>query len=186
MKNTIYLVISLTVLALLTVGATYAFYTSSASSTSSEISSSNFEVIYNDNPNSGSEINGNINVISKKEEGALETSVNIRMGEGSVDAKANLYINVEEITENLEIEGLIWEVYGYRNSNLTYSNTGNFSGVETGDVVNIVNDYLLTEDDTVFTIYLWLDGNKTDSSVVGGKFRGKIGANTEFFTAELS
>lgn len=180
-KQLLYSIFTVLLLAIVIAGSTYAFF--SASITSSEnvdIDTSKFEVIYT----GGTTIDGELKIGSKKEDG-YNTTVNIKLAKDSVQTKANLYIDIEEITPNIAVSGFIWEVYGYKNNTPVYSNSGNFNGYNSTDnkIVNIVENYTLSEDNTSFTVYLWLDGNKTDNNVVGGSFKGHIGAKTENFTA---
>ena len=118
----------------------------------------------------------------------FKRTVNIRVADDSVDAIGNIYINIEQMTANLSIEGFIWEVYGYKNGQLVYSNSGNFRGYNstTNNKVDIVQNYTITKTNTSFDIYLWIDGEQIDNNILGANFFGYIGANTEQFTGKLS
>lgn len=177
---TILVIFIILLLTITTVGITYSFFVTSATGKNqTEATGKKFEIIYT----GGTDITGPIELATKKEEG-LSTTVNIKIAQGSAVALADIYINVEKITSNIAIEGLIWEVVGIKNSTQVYYNKGNFSGVNntTNNIVTVVDDYLLSEDNTAFTVYLWLDGNKVDNSVLNSEFKGYIGAKTENFT----
>lgn len=184
MKNQLlYSVIAVLLLIALTIGGTYAFYAASAGDNNSLVTNgSKFEVIYT----GGTNIAGKMNVVSSKEEG-YNTTVNIKIAENSVAVKSNLYITIAEITPNLAIKGFIWEVYGYQNDKQVYYDKGNFEGHNSANnnIVDIVKDYKLSTENTSFTIYLWIDGNQTDNSVLNGSFKGYIGARSETFTGAL-
>lgn len=183
-KYMIYSIAAILLLTLVVASSTYAFFVTSAQTSNNSISSktTTLDIIYD----SGESIDNNINIVSRKEEG-YNTTVNIRTAPNSANAKTNLYIYIEELTENIAIEGFVWEVYGYKNNTQVYSNQGNFEGYNDTDnkIVPIVTNYMLSEDNTSFTVYFWLDGSKTDNSVVGGSFKGYIGASSEEFSATL-
>ena len=120
-KSAIMLIIGIIVTVPIIVGSTYAYYLSTTKSNNSALNTnaSNFEVIYT----GGEEITGPINLSKSREQG-LNTSVKIKMAEGSALAKANIYINVEKITSNISIDGFIWEVVGIKNGVEVYNNKG--------------------------------------------------------------
>lgn len=179
-KQYMYSIIAVLVLTITTIGSTYAFFASSASSNNAlSTNSKKFEVIYT----GGSEINGPLKIGTRKEDG-INTAVNIKVAAGSVLAKSTLYINVERITANLANDAFVWEVIGIKNGNQVYYNRGDFQGVNdtNNNVVNIVENYQLSEDDTTFTAYLWIDAIKADNSILNSEFSGYIGAKSENFT----
>lgn len=183
-----YVIISITsilLLILIVAGSTYSFLSTSAETSNNSIFSNTgkLNVIYN----AGNVINESLSVASNKD-GGYNTTVKIKLAPNSAKAKADLYIHINEITANIASQGFIWEVYGYRNGNLVYSNSGNFNGYNntTNNKVIIARDYLLSETETSFTIYFWLDGSKTDNNVIGGLFSGYIGAKSEELTGEIN
>lgn len=181
MKNKItYLIIAILLLIIIAAGSAYAFFSVSAKANNNlEATGKKFEVIYT----GGSHISGTLEMVSKREEG-LNTTVNIRMAKNSANAIGKIYINVEKITSNISVEGFIWEVVGIKNGDQVYYKKGNFKGINDTDnnIVTLVENYLLTEDNTAFTIYLWVDGNKVDNDILNSEFQGYIGAKTENFT----
>lgn len=188
-KNIILYVVIIILVTIVTVSGTYAFFSSTANSSEMNLESSKFEVIYT----GGTAITGNLELVKSKEEG-LSTEVNIKISDESVEGKANLYINIENITENIAVEAFNWEVYKTVNGNESFVNSGTFidcekDGVkkqcESGDKMYIVKDYLLTTTNTTFTVYLWLDGYKVGNEVIGSSFNGYIGAESENITANL-
>lgn len=182
--KTIYIIIAILLLTIIVAGSTYAAFMAMVSGSNEvKTNSSKLEVVYTGDD---SEITEPMTIASKKEEGQIRT-VNISVTEDSVEAKATIYINIEEITDNLAIEGFIWEVYGVQSGKDVYYKKGNFDGYNntTNNIVNIVEDYKLTDENTTFTIYLWIDGNQTDNKVIGSSFKGHIGAKTENFSANF-
>ena len=90
------------------------------------------------------------------------------------------------MTNNLSAPNVKWEVSGIQKGNEVYTNSGTFSGYNaTNNKIPLVEDYRLTEDQTDFTIYVWIDGNITGNEILGATFTGFISANTEQFTGEL-
>lgn len=189
MKNIILYGIMIFLVIIVTVSGTYAFFSSTANSEVANFDAAKFEVIYT----GGTAITGNLELVKNKEEG-FKTEVNIKVSEGSVEGKANLYINIEDITDNIAIEAFNWEVYKTVNGNSSFVNSGTFIDCEkdgvkkqckSGDKMYIVRDYPLTTTNTTFTVYLWLDGNKVGNEVIGSSFNGYIGAESENITANL-
>lgn len=179
MKKTILYIVIVLLLTIITVGSTYAyFYATSKSNVSTN--SHNFEVIYN----GGTAIDKPLNLVKTKEEG-VNTTVNIGVDTDSVLVKANLYINIEEITEAIATEAFIWEVYKVSETGESRVNWGTFDEKQNDDKVYIVTNYQLSTEITSFKVYIWLNGYIAGNEAVGAKFKGYIGAETENFTANI-
>lgn len=181
-KQLIYSIIAVFLIMIIIIGSTYAFFTSTAKANNNAAANSkNFEVIYT---GGGKNLSGSLDPCTKKEDG-INTTVNIKMAQNSALAKATLYINIEKITSNLAVEGFIWEVYGTNESGEeVYYKKGNFAGINDTDknTINIVEDYKLSYENTSFTVYLWVDANKVNESILNSEFKGSLGAKTENFT----
>ncbi len=164
-------------------GSTYAFYSASANSSELEMDASALEVIYT----GGTSLDGEMPIVATKEEGYI-TELNIKVGANSTEADATLFIHIDEITQNLAIDGFKWYVVGTKSGNQVYTNSGNFFGknATNNNTINIVEHYHLTTANTVFTLYMWLDGNMIDNSILGGSFSGYVGASTEQVSGVLS
>lgn len=176
---------------IITVGSTYAYFSSRVNTGNNiKTNSSKLEVIYT----GGTQISGNLNLVNTKEEG-YNTTVNIKLSEDSVDAKADLYIYVNKITSSIANAALKWEVYKTYEGVKTFVSSGSFldcaNGNTTktctnGDKIYIVKDYQLTTTDTYYTVYIWLDGNMVGNEVLGAVLEGYIGAETEHITTKLN
>ena len=165
-------------------GGTYAFFSTSLSpKNTANFNTSIMNIAYS----GGNEISGAMQMVATREEG-FKTEINIHTTNNSVAPKISLFININEITENLRIEGLIWEVCAERSGNQTVCKIGNFRGYNdtNNNIVYIYPDYVLSSVNTKFTVYVWLDGSKTDETVSGGRFSGYIGARSENFTAKFT
>lgn len=189
MKKIILYITITFLLAIIISGATYAFFSSTVSTKKITTNSDKFEVIYT----GGTDIGGNLTMVNSKEEGKKST-VNIRITEDSIVGLANIYIQIDQITSNLANEALRWEVYKNYNSTESFVSSGNFTYCKSGDTqkkcssgdkLYLVKDYKLSTTNTAFTIYIWLDGNKATSEVIGGFLKGYIGAETENVTGNL-
>lgn len=178
-------------------GSTLAFIVSEASGTGRiNLSSNKFSVVFN----TEGPINGNLTLGTSKEEG-LTTGVSLKMADDSVLAKASLYINVDNISNNKIInnttswkKALIWELYGYdENDNQELISTGNFLQCSTtgqkecsnGDKLYMYKNFQLTHEYVYFDVYVWLDGNLADNGAKGATLSSTVSAETEDFTAEL-
>ena len=182
-KQYIYSIIFVLLLTIAIIGSTYAFFAASDASKSVTTGSSKFEVLYT----GGTHINGPMFLGKSKEDG-LHTSVNIKVSPDSVNAKGIIYLTINEMSPLLSSDGFIWEVYRTKNGQTTYQSSGNFLGKNNtnNNTIELVQDYLIDKENTTFTIYFWLDGNKFDNSIDNASFDGDIGAKTEDFTGAIS
>ena len=171
-KNTVVLIVLLTVLLALGVAATitYAFLTSKTESGNLMITKSGtLDIKYT----KGDDITGSLKQTTSRV-GGLSTEVTISKTSASVDASANIYIIPTTLSEELRVAGLKWEVVGSNG----YNNNGTFYGAIENTPIPIVVNHELTTTDTTFTIYIWLNGNQVGSEVVGTTFVGKIYAES--------
>lgn len=215
MKKIITVSLILLLVTIVTVGATYAFFTATTGSSGTQFAKSDqLEVIYKGD----AEISGNLNLVRNKDEGHRR-QVSISLSEISIDALANIYIYVEEIDEPLATGALEWEIYKINKDNTeTILATGDFldcgainepkSKCTNGDRIYMhTNIDLLTKEEleTIaqvqsitdeaelealkvqkFAIYIWLNGYEAGNEVVGASFTGYIGAETQNITGDLS
>lgn len=189
-KIVLYTIITL-LLIVATIAGTYAYMIATINSSNNAVNTSgtNLKVVYS----GGAAIEGILN-LSNDKTGGLNTTVNIKIAEDSVVAKAHLYIDIEKISSSIATNALNWEVYKTVNGVESFVNSGTFvdclTGTTTrkcvaGDKLYIVNDYQLSTEDAAFTIYVWLDGNKVGNEVVGATFKGIVAAESENFTGDL-
>lgn len=188
-KTTSYIIIIISLL-LIAIGGTYAFFSASAGDRQINANSSKFEVIYLP----GAPFADTLNLASNKDEG-LNTTVNIKVATGSVDANVDLYINIEEISPIIANDALNWEVYKTINGSTSEVQKGTFASCEdqsstkkqcqNGDKLYIVRDYKITEENTAFTVYIWLNGALVNNDVLGAGLKAYIGAKSENITANF-
>ena len=195
MRRMILSILSVIMLAVVTVSATYAYYQSSVNGTTNSVgaSSNEFDVIYT----GGNQLSGQLQVASSRSEN-FKTTVSIRLAPNSTLAKANLYIKISEISSVLASDMLVWEVVAQNNgesvtltpsrgdfTTCTHSN-GTTGTCQSGDKLYIVTNYNLLYTDTDFTIYVWINGDKATNAVVGASFSASVGAETENLTGSSS
>lgn len=192
MKKTLLYSLGLLLIAILTIGVTYAYFINTVSSSqNAEANAKKFEVLYT----GGSALTTNLQPRESRDE-TYKTSVNIKMAEGSINAIANIYINIEEMSDVLASNALVWEIVvkkGTNNINITPSK-GNFSSCMTNSInecnngrkIYILNDYEVTTENTEVTVYLWVDGSKVGNEIVGATFTGYIGTETRNVTGSTT
>lgn len=164
-------IVSVLTIMLITFGATFAWYTSTRESTNEDlIKSGKLDIVYD----KGEDVEGELIPSSSKDVG-IKTSVTIRKTETSVNGLATMSLVIDTLPLELRSDALNWEVY--RNGETSPYKTGNFANVDEGDTINIVEDYELTTSDTVFTLYIWLDGTKAGNEVMGKSFEGHLTAS---------
>lgn len=197
-KKILYILIAIFTIGIGVIGGTYAYFAATTSSNANALNteSDKFAVIY-----TGSMAIDEPLKLSLNKDGGLNTEVKIKMDEGSALPKANLFFNVEEITNNLINnntepwqKALNWEIYGYNEENtLIYSKTGTFNecgSARTETCTNnsklyIAENQQLSYEYITYKIYIWLDAVLADNGVVGARIKGTIGAETENFTGHL-
>lgn len=178
MKKIIIYIITVFLIVIITVAGTYAYFVSTINSGNSLIgSSSKLDVIYSGDV----DITGVLNLVSSKEEGKQAT-VKIKLSNESVDAKANIYIQVNQIGQDIASDALNWELYRTYQGEKNFVSRGTFDGVSSGDKIYIDRDYRLSTEETSYTVYIWLDGNKIGNAALGESLKGYIGAEAEHIT----
>ena len=183
-------IITIILTVFITVSGTFAYFTATAGSKSNSATANTtkLEVIYT----GGTEIDGDMYLVTRKEEG-FNTTVNIKLSEESIGASSDLFIQIKEISAAIATEALIWEVYKTYQGEETFVKSGNFlqcgEGTKKcadGDKLYLVRDYELTTTETYFTVYIWLNGELVGGEAAGAVLKGHIGAATEKITTELS
>ena len=155
---------------LITFSITYAwFVTSQSTNNINSATSGKLEIIYD----KGQDVNGTLRPSSSKENG-LSASVKIRKSDSSVDGLATIKLHVTTIDQALAVSGLKWELF--KNTDSTSVASGTFYGINSNSDINLIENYLLTTTDTTFTLYIWLNGDEVDNSVMNKSFSAYITA----------
>ena len=176
MKKLVIYVIAILLVVIVTVSGTYAYFVATISSNSNSVltNSSKLEVIYTGDTsikteNASEKGYGILNLVNSKEEGYI-LNPTIKLSNDSVDAEADVYILVNEIGQNLATEAFNWEVYRTFNNNQTFISSGTFAGAQAEDKIYVDREYRLSTEETVYNIYIWLDGNKIGNEALGESF----------------
>lgn len=182
MKKTITYIISLFLVAIFTIGGTYAFFTSSVQRNNAIASGSHqLQVIYSGDI----EIGGQIELVKTKSEG-FRRELKIGLSEKSVAATANIFMHIDNITKGFQNKALKWEIYELLNGEETYINSGDFESITSNSVKFLVEDITLSTTSRTFVFYLWLYGEEAGNEVIGANLTGYIGAETETISGNLS
>lgn len=180
MKKAIIYIVVLFSVAIVTISGTYAFFWSYTES-SDKINADTHElkVLYSGD----TEIDGYIPLVKTRDDGNFRREVNIALVEGSIDAEANIYIYLDEITSGFSsIHGLKWEIYELNGEEEKYINDGTFYGYSSGEKVYMAQGLKLSTTTREFAVYLWLNGYEAGNETVGAILRGYIGAETKPIT----
>lgn len=190
MKKIIAYIFVLLIVAIITIGSTYAFFTASITEDPFTSQTHQLEVIYTGD----TAISGGLDLVRDKT-GGHHREVSIGLSENSVGAAANLYIHVESITSTLATEALTWEIYKKVNNQEELVKTGTFvdcgaidatkSKCTAGKRIYMITGLELTTTPQSFVVYIWLNGEKAGNEVIGATFKGYIGAETENISGVL-
>ena len=173
------IIVVLLLLVITIIGTTFAYFSAIATSNNSIVgaSSQKYEIIYR----GGTEINGNIKMLSNHEN-ADNTTVEIGLAQGvTTSINATLFITVENISEALATNAFKWEVYQIDGQNEILKNSGNFLNAKVGDEISILTIPLSTTI-TSYKVYFWADGSSSGNEINGSTFKGYIGAKTDVLT----
>lgn len=194
MKKLMFSILAVFSIALLVVGATYAYFTFVISANNMAIGNSDkFNIVFT----SVQDLTGDLEVSDSRSE-SMKSIVRVKAASGSVLPTVNLYISIDSISESLASNALVWEIVGTKNNqSITISpSSGDFTTCthpngttgtcQAGDKLYILEDYLLDYIDSEFTVYIWLDGNVATSSLTDATISASIGVETEEFTGTNS
>lgn len=128
-------------------------------------------------------ITGNL-VSSINRESGLKAVATVSLKTGSEVALLNMYVTPTALT-NLNISAFKWEVEGISGDEIVYTNENDFSTASENTPIKVVDGYALTEDDTIFTIYIWLDASLVNSPIENVSFGAKITADSSPLTGNF-
>lgn len=162
-KSKLYMICSIIVL-ILSIGGSLAWYVwkSVESSVAFQICAPVISFI------GGETLNGTgIKLVTSKENGLrkqLDVYLNKTCEEGD-SAVMNLYMTLDLLPSALANETFVYEVW----SNDEMIANGNFEGKKEGDTIEILTNEVITEDDTIYLIYVYIDGTKDNPIEMAGK-----------------
>lgn len=178
MKKIILYIVGILLVATLIITGTYAYLVTTINSGNALIgSSSNIAVIYTKDAN----IEGELNLVGSYKEGNKAT-VKIKLANDSVDAKADIYMKVTTIGQDIASNALKWELFRTYQGTESFVGRGTFDGVSSGNKIYVDRDYRLSTEETSYTVYIWLDGSLIGNEALGESFIGYIGAEAQHIT----
>ncbi len=164
-------VVAVITIMVLTFGATYAWFISSTKTDNVDlVKSGKLDIVYN----KGNDVVDGELVPSSSKDVGIKTSVTIRRTEDSVNGLATITLHLDEFPEVLKTSALKWEVYQNINGETTLYKQGDFRSATQGGTIDIVTDYQVATSDTIFTLYIWLDGSGVGNEVIGATFKGHL------------
>ena len=182
-KELMYTITGVLLLAIVVTGSTYAFFGTLVNSHNNlNANASSLNIVYS---GSGT-FSETITMGADRTEGS-STTVNMYTTSNSVHPLINMYLNINTLTANLAVDGFIWEVCAERSGETPVCNSGNFQGYNStnNNEVLILSNYRLTNVNTAFTVYLWIDGSKITGDLTDAQFSGYIDARSENFKAKF-
>lgn len=170
------IVISIVVVLLIIIlvsSTTYAYISSRTSDEEIGTESGMLDINYTITPEN---ITGNL-ISSSNRESGLKAVATVSLKTGSEAALLNMYITPTSLT-NLNISAFKWEVEGIKGEEIVYTDAKDFSTGLVNTPIKIVDGYALTETDTTFNIYMWLDASLVTSPINDVSFGAKITADS--------
>jgi len=119
-----------------------------------KITVSGLDIVYEN----GDNITGTLIPVQTKEEGLIKDVVISKNNNDTT--KANFYLVLDTLPEGLKHESFVFEFY--RDDELV--DNGNFSLKNEGDTITLASHQEITKDASVYTLYLWIDGNMENPS----------------------
>lgn len=193
-NNTKYIfliIVSLLLIASLTIGLTYAYFVNRVKINDDNIgaSSGKIDIKYV----GGNAVSGNIYGTTDYTKG-IHNYVKIKLNDNSIKVKASLYLKIKDIGDALVSDALKWAVY--KNNEATPVKSGTFAKndlgekLSVGDSITIVDEFDVNmfenEDEyDVYTLYIWLYGPDSTNAMQNQTFSGSIYASTSYITGTL-
>lgn len=155
---------------MLSVGITYAFFVSLISSGNTNLASSGkLDVYY-----TGDQIVSGGLIPSLTKESGLTATSTVKLNADSMPGLLSMSLKLNALPGELAIAGLKWEVY---KDDVLYV-SGTFANSSQGETLNMFDDYSITTTLATFKIYVWLNGNESDNSVMNKLFSFDLFATT--------
>lgn len=175
-------VITLLLVSVITISGTYAFFTV-VTERNNALDSGTHQLLVKYTGDAA--ISGTVDLVKNKEEG-FRRVLTIGLDENSLDAVANIFIKVDEITEGFQNDAFKWEIYELINNEEKYMKSGTFLNITSNSTNYIAENLALDTNVRTFVVYIWLNGDEAGNEVLGAVLQGYIGAETATISGELS
>ena len=172
-KQNILMVMTILFIGLIIIGSTYAFWTWNSNTTKNVIINTSDDlknyVVYDEG---NSTFSGSFEASNTYNHGMHSTISLYKTQEvANIDLTAIIHMNINQIGTNMASStALKWVVTsGTSNNPGSEIASGNFVGVNSGDVLTLVPNITVTMTETFYTVWIWLDGNLNPSSNLTGE-----------------
>ena len=163
--------------------STYAYFTARSEDVNFGSNTGKVDIVYNVRENINN-IDRLIPVLSK-EKGIISV-VDASLTMDSVKSKLNLYLTPTVFSDELNIEALRWDVVvNDKDGNYITTYSGNFVDASLDNPMKVVDGYLLSTENTIFNIYVWLDAKLITNNINENNFKFKISSDIVNITAEF-
>ena len=178
------IIIGIVITLFLAIGLTYAWWTwNSTTNTDVSLTIDGININYE----AGSDItNIKLLPVTSKEKG-VEDNIAIKK-DITVSSNTNVYMDLnmslELFPDGLKHESLKWEIY--KDNNLV--NSGNLGSSNQGDVVKLLSSEKVTTVESIYTLYIWIDGNVDNPDTMQNQnFKFVLNANaTDYMPLDTS
>ena len=179
-KYLIYIIIGVIALCLITIASTYAYFTSIVTADNNQLNSNSgkIDISYE----KGTDINGTLYGTTNYKNGK-NTTVKIKANINSLKAYVGIYLKINSIDNELKSPYLKWAVY--KNNGTTPIKTGTFAEVNSGESLQIVDNFLVPEEYDSYTVYIWLDGEGSTNDMQNKMFSASIYAQANYIAGQL-
>lgn len=161
-RSIITLLISIVTILIFCLSASYALLKWTSSSNTNVNFDSSLGIIYNRQHET---LTGTLNASTDKS-GGLTTQIELWTTTTKTSVYGTLSLNITSIASELAIGNILkWEVW----SNNVKINDGTFDGSVNGSSIDLMKDVILSNSQTFYNVYIWLDDNLITNTNASGK-----------------
>ena len=161
-KKNIYLLVGGIALVILSIGVSFAWWGwTSTNNTNVTFTINGLDIIA-----TNTDIEGNVDPVSSKENGIVEEfTVKQKGNNGDVPICADFTLTLTTLPTELQEESFKYSIY----NGTTQVGTGSFENSKQGDVITIATSQPVTTTESTYKVYVWIDGNMDNPLTMGGK-----------------
>lgn len=162
-KSKIFMIIGITILCVALAGSTYAFYRSVLFD-DQEVDTITYGLDYYIEYQKGRDIVSGVLNESSDYTGGKSADIELWKNDDTYDIYGHIYLDIDEIGETLSESGALKYVLV---SDSTVISEGNLKRSYTGQSILLKGNIPLATEEKIYTVYIWLDENIVNESVVG-------------------
>ena len=161
-KKNIYLLVGGIALVILSIGVSFAWWGwTSTNNTNVTFTINGLDIIA-----TNTDIEGNVDPVSSKENGIVEEfTVKQKGNNGDVPICADFTLTLTTLPTELQEESFKYSIY----NGTTQVGAGSFENSKQGDVITIATSQPVTTTESTYKVYVWIDGNMDNPLTMGGK-----------------